>query len=69
MPLPRKPFFKIYTDSELKEKLKYYSNLYGTNQSQVINLLVSGWVDEVEKVTPLRNTFNLLKGVANPGGQ
>ncbi len=55
------PFFKVYTDSELKEKLKYYSKLYGTNQSQVIKMLVSGWVDEVEKATPIKDTFGMAK--------
>lgn len=55
------PFFKVYTDSELKEKLKYYSKLYGTNQSQVINILVSGWVDEIEKATPIKDAFGMAK--------
>ncbi|MGD1805823.1 hypothetical protein ACP6PL_10345 [Dapis sp. BLCC M126] len=55
------PFFKVYTDSELKEKLKYYSKLYDTNQSQVINMLVSAWVDEIERTTPIRDTFGMAK--------
>lgn len=63
------PFFKVYTDSELKEKLKYYSKLYDTNQSQVINMLVSGWVSEIERVTPIRNIFSLSGEATNPGGE
>ncbi len=66
MPVPPgKPFFKIYTDSELKEKFKYYCGLYGTNQSQVINALVSDWVGEVEKITPLGDTFDIYESLAN----
>ncbi|MEM1169239.1 MAG: hypothetical protein AAGJ08_09255 [Cyanobacteria bacterium P01_H01_bin.35] len=60
----RMPFFKIYCDPTLKEKLKYYSKLYGTNQSEVINMLVDGWVDGVEKITPLRDNFNFSETLA-----
>ncbi|MEM1169840.1 MAG: hypothetical protein AAGJ08_12370 [Cyanobacteria bacterium P01_H01_bin.35] len=56
------PFFKVYTDPELKEKLKHYSKLYGTNQSQAINMLVSGWVDGIEKATPIKDTFGIAGG-------
>lgn len=46
------PFFKVYTDSELKEKLKYYSKLYRTNQSQVINTLVMGILPKYSGLKP-----------------
>ena len=56
MPAPAgTPFFKVYCKAELKEKLKYYCKLYGTNQSEVINRLVAEWVQSAEDQTPLRD--------------
>ena len=54
-----KPFFKVYCKPALKEKLKYYSRLYGTNQSEVINMLVSDWLDGIEKTNPLSDRPNI----------
>ena len=59
-----KPFFKVYCKPALKEKLKYYSRLYGTNQSEVINMLVNDWVDGIEKATPLRDNFSFSETLA-----
>ncbi|NET40846.1 hypothetical protein [Okeania sp. SIO2B3] len=64
----RKPFFKVYTEPELKEKLKYYSSLYGANQSEVINMLVTEWVKSVESQTPLRDKLEISKALASQGG-
>ena len=61
----KKPFFKVYTEPELKEKLKYCSSLYGTNQSEVINLLVTEWVKSVENQTPLRDKLEISKALAD----
>lgn len=57
------PFFKVYTDPKLKEKLKYYSSLYSTNQSEVINMLVAEWVKSVENQTPLRDKLEISKAL------
>ncbi len=59
-----KPFFKVYTESELKEKLKHYCGLCGTNQSEVINMLVDGWVNEIEKAAPIRDNFSFSEALA-----